>query len=74
MRRAAGAPREYDGFSERHPMGIDIGRRAAAEFSGTFLPVLGGCGAAVLAAGFPNLDIAFVGVSLAFGLTVLTMA
>ena len=55
-------------------MGIDIARRVAAEFFGTFWLVFGGCGAAVLAAGFPNLGIAFVGVSLAFGLTVLTMA
>src|SRR5204862_6363482 len=55
-------------------MGIDIGRRVAAEFFGTFWLVFAGCGAAVLAAGFPNLGIAFVGVSLAFGLTVLTMA
>src|SRR5438552_1605560 len=55
-------------------MGIDIGRRVAAEFFGTFWLVFGGCGAAVLAAGFPHLGIAFVGVSLAFGLTVLTMA
>jgi len=46
----------------------------AAEFIGTFWLVLGGCGAAVLAAGFPHLGIGFVGVALAFGLTVLTMA
>ncbi|RKF18489.1 aquaporin Z [Alginatibacterium sediminis] len=45
-----------------------------AELVGTFWLVLGGCGSAVLAAGFPELGIAFVGVSLAFGLTVLTMA
>ncbi len=45
-----------------------------AEFIGTFWLVLGGCGSAVLAAGFPQLGIGFVGVSLAFGLTVLTMA
>ena len=45
-----------------------------AEFLGTFWLVLGGCGSAVLAAGFPNLGIAFAGVSLAFGLTVLTGA
>jgi aquaporin Z len=45
-----------------------------AEFFGTFWLVLGGCGSAVLAAGFPGLGIGFVGVSLAFGLTVLTMA
>lgn len=45
-----------------------------AELIGTFWLVLGGCGAAVLAAGFPGLGIGFVGVALAFGLTVLTMA
>src|SRR3977135_1041473 len=55
-------------------MGIDLPRRVVAEFFGTFWLVFGGCGAAVLAAGFPHLGIAFVGVSLAFGLTVLTMA
>jgi aquaporin Z len=49
-------------------------RRLCAEFIGTFWLVLGGCGAAVLAAGFPNVGIGFVGVALAFGLTVLTMA
>ena len=45
-----------------------------AEFIGTFWLVFGGCGSAVLAAGFPELGIGFVGVSLAFGLTVVTMA
>jgi len=45
-----------------------------AEFIGTFWLVLGGCGSAVLAAGFPSLGIGFVGVAFAFGLTVLTMA
>jgi aquaporin Z len=45
-----------------------------AEFIGTFWLVLGGCGSAVLAAGYPELGIGFVGVSIAFGLTVLTMA
>ena len=45
-----------------------------AEFIGTFWLVLGGCGSAVLAAGFPELGIGFAGVALAFGLTVLTMA
>ncbi|MCB0736382.1 MAG: aquaporin Z [Bacteroidetes bacterium] len=45
-----------------------------AEFIGTFWLVLGGCGSAVLAAAFPELGIGFVGVSLAFGLTVMTMA
>lgn len=49
-------------------------RNLAAEFFGTFWLVFGGCGAAVLAAGFPELGIGFAGVALAFGLTVLTMA
>jgi len=49
-------------------------RKWAAEFIGTAWLVLGGCGAAVLAAAFPALGIGFVGVALAFGLTVLTMA
>ena len=53
---------------------MSIGKRAAAEFFGTFWLVFGGCGSAVLAAAFPQLGIGFVGVSLAFGLTVLTMA
>src|SRR6201998_1733964 len=49
-------------------------RKVSAEFVGTAWLVLGGCGAAVLAAAYPELGIGFVGVSLAFGLTVLTMA
>lgn len=49
-------------------------RELAAEFFGTFWLVFGGCGSAVLAAAFPELGIGFAGVSLAFGLTVLTMA
>jgi aquaporin Z len=49
-------------------------KRATAEFIGTFWLVLGGCGSAVLAAAFPDVGIGLVGVSLAFGLTVLTMA
>lgn len=49
-------------------------RKLLAEFIGTAWLVLGGCGSAVLAAGFPDLGIGFVGVSLAFGLTVVTMA
>jgi len=48
-------------------------QKLGAEFFGTFWLVLGGCGSAVLAAAFPQLGIGFVGVSLAFGLTVLTM-
>src|SRR6266699_4260007 len=55
-------------------MDDDMTRRVVAEFFGTFWLVLGGCGAAVLAAGFPSLGIGFLGVSFAFGLTVLTMA
>ena len=53
---------------------MPISKRLAAEFLGTFWLVLGGCGSAVLAAAFPSLGIGFVGVSLAFGLTLLTMA
>jgi aquaporin Z len=53
---------------------MPLRKRAIAEFIGTFWLVFGGCGSAVLAAAFPNLGIGFVGVSLAFGLTVLTMA
>jgi aquaporin Z len=53
---------------------IPIGKRAGAEFIGTFWLVLGGCGSAVLAAAFPDTGIGFLGVALAFGLTVLTMA
>ena len=49
-----------------------MGSKVAAEFLGTMWLVLGGCGSAVLAAAFPQLGIGFVGVSLAFGLTVLT--
>lgn len=49
-------------------------RKLIAEFIGTFWLVLGGCGSAVLAAAYPELGIGFVGVSIAFGLTVLTMA
>jgi aquaporin Z len=49
-------------------------KKFSAEFIGTFWLVLGGCGSAVLAAAFPGLGIGFVGVALAFGLTVMTMA
>ncbi len=51
-----------------------MAKRLGAEFVGTFWLVLGGCGSAVLAAAYPDLGIGFVGVALAFGLTVLTMA
>ena len=53
---------------------MSLSKRAIAEFFGTFWLVFGGCGSAVLAAGYPTLGIGFVGVALAFGLTVLTMA
>ena len=53
---------------------MSLSRRLAAEFIGTFWLVLGGCGTAVLAAGFPHTGVGFVGVALAFGLTLLTMA
>jgi len=53
---------------------VPLNRRAFAEFVGTFWLVFGGCGSAVLAAAFPGLGIGFLGVALAFGLTLLTMA
>jgi aquaporin Z len=53
---------------------MSLSKRAIAEFLGTFWLVFGGCGAAVLDAAFPQLGIGFLGVALAFGLTVLTMA
>ena len=53
---------------------MSLTKKLGAEFIGTFWLVLGGCGSAVLAAGFPDVGIGLLGVSLAFGLTVLTMA
>jgi aquaporin Z len=53
---------------------MSLAKRALAEFLGTFWLVLGGCGSAVLAATFPHVGIGLLGVALAFGLTVLTMA
>jgi aquaporin Z len=53
---------------------MHLGKRAIAEFLGTFWLVFGGCGSAVIAAAFPQLGIGFLGVALAFGLTVVTMA
>jgi len=53
---------------------MSLSQRSAAEFIGTFWLVFGGCGSAVLAAGLPDVGIAYAGVALAFGLTVLTMA
>lgn len=53
---------------------MSLTKRALAELIGTFWLVLGGCGSAVLAAGIPDLGLGYLGVSLAFGLTVVTMA
>src|SRR6516225_3280247 len=53
---------------------MTLSKRMAAESLGTFWLVLGGCGSAVLSAAFPHVGIGLLGVSLAFGLTVLTMA
>jgi aquaporin Z len=53
---------------------MSMSKKLGAEFIGTFWLVLGGCGSAVLAAAFPDVGIGLLGVSLAFGLTVLTMA
>ena len=68
-RSASDGPR-LEGKDEK----TEMVKKLAAEAFGTFWLVFGGCGSAVLAAGFPELGIGFVGVSLAFGLTVLTMA
>src|SRR3954453_535415 len=53
---------------------MSLAKRSTAEFIGTFWLVFGGCGTAVLAAAFPGVGIGLLGVSCAFGLTVLTMA
>src|SRR3954451_12286539 len=53
---------------------MPLSKKLGAEFLGTFWLVLGGCGSAVLAAKFPEIGIGLVGVALAFGLTVVTMA
>jgi len=53
---------------------MSLAKRSLAELIGTFWLVLGGCGSAVLAAGIPDLGLGYLGVSLAFGLTVVTMA
>ena len=49
-------------------------KKLFAEFFGSFWLVFGGCGSAIFAAGYPDLGIGFIGVALAFGLTVMTMA
>jgi hypothetical protein len=67
--------RSKGNFFNHQPGGIMyMPRRLGAEFFGTFWLTFAGCGSAVLAAGFPTLGIGFLGVSFAFGLTVLTMA
>lgn len=53
---------------------MKLTQKLAAKFIGTFWLVLGGCGSAVLAAAFPEVGIGLLGVSLAFGLTVMTLA
>jgi len=67
-----GQPQDEEGFDMKGGT-MDLPRRLGAEFFGTFWLVFGGCGSAVLAATFPALGIGFLGVALAFGLTVLTM-
>jgi aquaporin Z len=61
-------------FNQLKEWKMSLTKKLGAEFIGTFWLVLGGCGSAVLAAGFPDVGIGLLGVSLAFGLTVLTMA
>src|SRR5687768_44762 len=53
---------------------MQLGRRTGAEFLGTFWLVLGGCGTAVLGSGFHGISVGVVGIAIAFGLTVVTMA
>lgn len=53
---------------------MSLTKRSVAELIGTFWLVLGGCGSAVLAAGIPDLGLGYLGVSFAFGLTMVTMA
>jgi hypothetical protein len=60
--------------NQRQESVMPLTRKLAAEFIGTFWLVLGGCGSAVLAAAFPHVGIGLVGVSLAFGLTIVAMA
>jgi aquaporin Z len=64
----------FEGVPEPEESGMSLNVRMVAEFIGTFWLVLGGCGSAVLAASFPNVGIGLLGVSVAFGLTVVTMA
>jgi hypothetical protein len=66
--------RDYQGQGCDMNSSIPLFKRCSAEFMGTFWLVFGGCGSAVLAAAIPGVGIGLLGVSLAFGLTVLTMA
>jgi aquaporin Z len=65
---------EGRGLARQRKENMTLAKRSFAEFLGTFWLVFGGCGSAVLAAAFPEVGIGLLGVSLAFGLTVLTMA
>src|ERR1019366_465383 len=72
---AGGGNRRRRVYCQNRKDGVmSLGKRAAAEFIGTFWLVFGGCGSAVISAAFPNVGIGLLGVALAFGLTVLTMA
>jgi hypothetical protein len=64
----------FQRFSNQKEQTVNLSNKLIAEFIGTFWLVLGGCGSAVLAAAYPNVGIGLLGVALAFGLTVLTMA
>jgi aquaporin Z len=80
LKRADGAQRlgvigeEFGGVETSGAFLKGLGRKLLAKFLGTFWLVLGGCGSAVISSGFPQLGIGFLGVALAFGLTVLTGA
>src|SRR5215472_1171303 len=65
---------ESECFAQESGEHMTMAKKSAAEFLGTFWLVYGGCGSAVLAAAFPAVGIGLLGVALAFGLTVLTMA
>ena len=67
-------PARYSLNNQKERINITMSKKLTAEFIGTFWLVLGGCGSAVLAAAFPDVGIGLLGVSFAFGLTVLTMA
>src|SRR3954466_7608117 len=70
----AGAMSALTAVADQRRSEVTMMRKLAAEFLGTFWLVFGGCGSAVLAAAFPSVGIGLLGVSFAFGLTVLTMA